>query len=144
MNGTYRNGIGNIIFSLIITLLFLLLFCGCSHNPAVFIIGKQLKLGTTEYGEISYINGIAIIDCSRENSSWEMEVDENDGIQYDQKTGTVKGIRKIKRTIGRQVTGYLVDLAKVDKHLAAEYVKEQEKTNTHGESPSGANGDSQP
>ena len=101
--------------------------CSCSHNPAVFTIGKQVKLGTTEYGEISYINGIAIVDCSRENSSWEMEVDDNDGIQYDARTGTVKGIRKIKRTIGRQVTGYLVDLAKVDKYLAQEYTKEQEK-----------------
>ncbi|MBQ7177661.1 MAG: hypothetical protein IJS08_09630 [Victivallales bacterium] len=112
----------------------LIIFCaGCSHNPAVFTIGKQVKLGTTEYGEISYINGIAIVDCSRENSSWEMEIDDNDGIQYDQKTGTVKGIRKIRRTIGRQVTGYLVDLAKVDKYLAVEYVKENAKENTKEE-----------
>ena len=113
--------------NIIILTAMLICLCSCSHNPAVFTIGKQVKLGTTEYGEISYINGIAIVDCSRENSSWEMEIDDNDGIQYDAKTGTVKGIRKIKRTIGRQVTGYLVDLAKVDKYLAQEYAKEPEK-----------------
>lgn len=100
----------------------MILMAGCSHNPAVFTIGEQIKVGTTEYGEISWLNGVAIIDCSRENSSWEMEVDETNGIQYDSKTGTVKGIRKIKRTIGPQVSGYLVDLAKRSPEVAQTWV----------------------
>ena len=107
-----------------------LAFTGCSHNPAVFTIGEQIKVGTTEYGEISWLNGVAIIDCSRENSSWEMEVDETNGIQYDSKTGTVKGIRKIKRTIGSQCTGYLVDLAKTSPEVAQAWVESEKSRKT--------------
>ena len=102
----------------------LLLGVGCSHNPAVFAFGKVARIGNVEYGELSYVNGIYILDVSRENSEWEIEIDDQDGLQYDAKSGVVKGVKKIKRKIGRQITGYLVDLAKKDKYLAGEYIKE--------------------
>ena len=120
--------------ALLIAASLLLFAAGCSHNPAIFTIGKQFKIGTTEYGEISYINGLAIVDCSRENSSWELEIDDEDGITFDKATNTIKGVRKIRRIIGKQVTGYLVDLAKVDKCIANEYVNEQEKPDASDES----------
>lgn len=107
-----------------------LFFVGCSHNAAIFTIGKQLKIGNAEYGEISYINGIAIVDLSRENSGWEMEIDEEDGLQYDSKTGTVKGVKKIKRNIGKQITGYLVDLAETDSKAVEKYLSDNVKSNT--------------
>ena len=99
-----------------------LAFTGCSHNPAVFAFGKLARIGNVEYGEVSYINGVYILDVSRENSSWEMEVDDEAGIQYDSSTGNIKGIKKIKRTIGPQVSGYLVDLAEESPEVAQAWV----------------------
>ena len=40
------------------------------------------------------------------------------------------GIDKIKYTIGPQITGYLVDLAKENPELATKYITEQLKNNT--------------
>lgn len=99
------------------------LLSGCSHSPAVFTFGKKLHVGTVEYGEISYLDGIAIVDVSRENSSWEIEINDETGIVLDKANNTVKGIKKISRTIGKQVTGYLTDLAEVDPAAAEEWVK---------------------
>ena len=96
---------------------------GCSHNPAVFAFGKLARIGNVEYGEISYINGIYILDVSRENSSWEMEIDDEDGIQYDTSTGTIKGVKRITRRIGDQCTGYLKDLTKVSPEVAQTWVE---------------------
>lgn len=108
-----------------------LFFIGCSsHNAAIFTIGKQIKIGNSGYGEISYINGIAIVDLSRENSGWEIEIDEEDGLQYDSKTGTVKGVKKIKRNIRKQITGYLVDLSKTNSKAVENYLSDNVKPNT--------------
>lgn len=106
---------------------FLVFFCGCSHNAAIFGFGKVIKVGNVEM-EALYVNGIAIIDYSRENSSWEIEIDDEDGLSYDSEAKVVKGIKKIKRTIGKQITGYLRDLAKVDPKAAEEYVAKDPMT----------------
>jgi len=98
------------------------LCAGCSHNAAVFGFGKVFKVGNMEY-ELLYVNGIGIIDYSRENSSWEMEIDDEDGLSYDVDTHTIKGIKKVKRTIGTQITGYLCTLAEKDAKAAEEYLK---------------------
>ena len=100
------------------------LCAGCSHNAAVFGFGKVFKIGNMEY-ELLYVNGVGIIDYSRENSSWELEIDDEDGLSYDVSTHTIKGIKKVKRTIGTQITGYLVDLAKADAGAAEEYLKKE-------------------
>lgn len=96
--------------------------CGCSHNPAMMTIGHQLKIGTAEYGEMSYLNGFAIVDCSRENSGWRIEIDDQVGLSFDKTTQTLKGVKSITRFIGGQVTGYLVDLAEVAPDAAAIYM----------------------
>lgn len=114
-------------------------FTGCSHNPAVFTFGKQIRVGTIEYGDLSYLNGVAIVDISRENSEWEIEIDEEDGISIDPATNSVKGIKKIRRSIGRQMSGYLNDLAKKDPEAVEAVVKylngqkEETKPETKGE-----------
>ena len=107
--------------AIIFVALLAFLCAGCSHNAAVFGFGKVVKLGNMEC-ELLYVNGIGIIDYSRENSSWEMEIDDEDGLSYDAETKTIKGIKKVKRTIGTQITGYLVDLAKADADAAEAYV----------------------
>lgn len=99
-----------------------LAFTGCSHNPAVFTFGTKVSIGNNEYGELSYINGINILDVSRENSSWEIEIDDQTGITYDADNGVIKGIKKIRRTIGEQCTGYLVELADESEPVAKAWV----------------------
>ena len=112
-----------------------LAFTGCSHNPAMFAFGKKVSIGNTEYGELSYVDGIYILDVSRENSSWEMEIDDQGGIQYDAEHGTIKGVKKIRREIGPQVSGYLVDLAKKAPEVAQAWVEAEKprKTKKKGE-----------
>ena len=93
-------------------LLFTLTSCNSvSHNLAAVFLGTKASIGNVEYGEISYLDGFAIIDASRENSSWSVEIDRENGLSY--VDGKLKGVTKITRHIGRQVTGYLTDLASV-------------------------------
>lgn len=110
------------LFISIISLAAAAAMTGCSHNPMMMAFGKVAKIGNIEYGEISYINGVYILDVSRENSSWELEVNDETGIQVDAEAGAIKGIKKIKRTIGKQISGNLVDLAKVDTEAAESWV----------------------
>jgi hypothetical protein len=107
---------------LFLTLL-LLAATGCSHNPAVMTIGRRFHIGTTEYGDMTYLNGFAIVDCSRENSEWEIEIDDTDGISFDPATKTLKGVKRIRRRIGKQVTGYLKDLGESNPEAVKEYLK---------------------
>ena len=95
---------------------------GCSHNPGMMVIGKHLKIGTTEYGELSYLNGFSFLDCARENSGWRIEINDNAGLSFDKTTNTLKGVKSITRVIGGQATGYLVDLAEVSPDAAMVYV----------------------
>ena len=104
-------------------ILTILLLTGCSHNPAIMTIGRQIRLGTAEYGDLTYLNGFAIIDCSRENSEWEIEIDDSDGISFDPTTKTLKGVKKIRRRIGKQVTGYLKDINKTNPEAVNDYLK---------------------
>lgn len=117
-------------FGLLCIVMIVLGLCcqSCSHNPLTMVFGKQAKIGNLEYGELSYLNGLAIVDVSRENSSWTIEVDDEAGLSYDAETKTLKGIKKIERRIGKQVTGYLNELA--DKNAdsvkyVVEYLKEE-------------------
>lgn len=95
---------------------------GCSHNPGILTLGKQLKIGTTEYGELSYLNGFSLLDCARENSGWRIEINDNAGLSFDKTTNTLKGVKSITRVIGGQATGYLVDLAEASPDAAMVYI----------------------
>ena len=96
---------------------------GCSHNPAQFVLGNHTRLGFGDYGTLSVAEGLLINDIPRENTSFEVELDSETGVSYDPATGTVKGVKKVTRHVGPQITGYLVDLAKVAPDAALEYLR---------------------
>lgn len=104
-------------------MILLLVATGCSHNPAVMTIGRRIHIGTAEYGDLTYLNGFAIVDCSRENSEWEIEIDDTDGLSFDPTTKTLRGVKKIRRRIGKQVTGYLKDISENSPEAVTEYLK---------------------
>jgi len=99
------------------------LLCGCSHNPAQFVFGEQTRLGFGDYGTFSTVEGIVVNDIPRENTEFSIEIDAEKGVEYDPASGTLKGVKKITRKVGPQITGYLVDLAKVSPEAAVEYLK---------------------
>lgn len=101
------------------------LAAGCSHNVGGFTIGTRTQAGIDPQNmtaNISHTDGLNVIDVSRENSEWEIEIDDESGVAVDKKTGNIKGIKKIRRKVGPQVTGYLVDLAKQNPELAKQYL----------------------
>jgi len=113
----------------------------CSHNAGGFTVGTRAQIGIDPENmtaNISYVDGLNVIDVSRENSEWELEIDSENGVTVDKKTGNIKGIKRIKRKVGPQVTGYLVDLAKQNPELAALYLKAVlEQTNSQNTGTSG-------
>jgi hypothetical protein len=106
-----------------LVLILLILSVGCSHSPFFLTGGTKVSAGIPEYGELAYLNGIGIADVSRESTEVEIEIDEKVGLTIDKETNAVKGIKKITRRIGRQITGYLVDLAKVCPEAAVAWCK---------------------
>lgn len=102
------------------------LLSGCSHNTAAFTVGTRMNAGLDPQNataNISYTDGLNVIDVSRENASWDISIDADSGVSMDTSTGAIKGIKRLKRDVGPQVTGYLVDLAEKNPELASEYVK---------------------
>ena len=100
--------------------------CGCSHNSRVFTLGERGNIGLDPQNfaaSIGYSNGLNVIDVSRENSGWAVEVDSDVGVAVDKQTGAIKGIKKITSEVGPQITGYLVELAEKDPEFAEEYIK---------------------
>lgn len=101
-----------------------LLLAGCAHNSEVVSIGKRAAVGIDPQNatlNASYVDGLNIIDVSRENSEWEVQVDADAGVKYDAATGTITGVQRLRRKVGPQVTGYLVDLAKADPQIVVKY-----------------------
>lgn len=116
----------DIFFNIVVlALVIAALLFGCGHNTAALTIGTRANIGIDPEhatANISYVDGMNLLDLSRENSGWVVETDAQLGITKD-KDGTIKGVRSIRRTIGPQITGYLVDLAKTNPTLAQEYVE---------------------
>lgn len=108
---------------MLIGVLLIILCAGCSHNPAQFVVGNHTRIGFGDYGTLSVAEGLLINDIPRENTSFEVELDSESGVSYDPATGTVKGVKKVTRHVGPQITGYLVDLAHVAPEAALEYLK---------------------
>ena len=44
------------------------------------------------------------------------------GVAVESTTGNIKGIKRLRRDVGPQITGYLVELAGHDPEMAREYV----------------------
>ena len=102
------------------------LLAGCSHNTSAFTVGTRINAGLdpqSATANISYTDGLNVVDVSRENASWELEVDGDNGVSLDQQTGAIKGVKRIKREVGPQITGYLVELADKDLDMARMYVE---------------------
>ena len=103
-----------------------LLLTGCGHNTGTFTIGTRVNAGLDPQNataNISYTDGLNVVDVSRENSSWEIQVDADNGVSVDTKTGTIKGIKRLRREIGPQITGRLVEMAAKDPEMARMYIE---------------------
>lgn len=99
---------------------------GCGHNTGAFTIGTRVNAGLDPQNataNISYTDGLSVVDVSRENSSWEVQVDADNGVSYDAKTGAIKGVKCLRREIGQQITGRLVELAAKDPEMARMYIE---------------------
>ena len=114
------------IVSLFAALFFLFAMTGCSHNTGAFTIGTRINAGMDPQNataNISYTDGLNVVDVSRENSSWDLEIDADNGVSVDGTAGTIKGVKRIRRDVGPQITGYLVDLAEKNPDMAKNYVE---------------------
>ena len=114
------------LFTLLLPAVALFVLTGCSHNTGAFTIGTRVNFGLDPQNataNISYTDGLNAVDVSRENSSWDIEIDADNGVALDGQTGTIKGVKRIRRSVGPQITGYLVDLADKDPEMAKLYVE---------------------
>ena len=112
--------------AMLVTMAALFLVTGCSHNTSAFTVGTRLNAGLDPQNataNISYTDGLNVVDVSRENSSWDLEIDADNGVSVDTSSGTIKGVKRIRREVGPQITGYLVDLAEKDIDMAKNYVE---------------------
>lgn len=98
--------------------------CSCSHNTDMFTLGDSFNIGIDpqNFGaNIHLTSGLNVMEISRQNASWSVKIDQKTGIIYDKQTGSIRGVKQLSRTIGPQVTGYLVDFAKQNPQLAVKY-----------------------
>lgn len=96
-----------------------MLAASCAHNG--FFVGQGRVLAINGSG-LTYVNGIFASDMSRENTDTEVGIQDSDGIGNATGPSQLEGGFKIKRRIGKQITGYLVDFAEVAPDAAKEYV----------------------
>lgn len=96
-----------------------MLAASCAHNG--FFVGRG-KVVCINGSGLTYVNGIFASDMSRENTEVEVEFSDSDGIGNATGTSQLEGGVKIRRRIGKQITGYLVDFAEVAPDAAKEYV----------------------
>lgn len=97
---------------------------GCSHNTGAFTVGTRVNFGLDPQNvtaNVSYTDGLNVVDISRENSSWDLEIDSESGLSIE--NGKVNGVKRIRRDVGPQITGYLVDLAESNPDMAKNYVE---------------------
>lgn len=117
-----------------ILLFICLMSAGCSHNALVYHNGTYTNIGFSPKNYdlgVQYFSGESVSVGTRENSSVEITYKkDNNTLDFKNAKSETAGIDKIKYTIGPQITGYLVDLAKENPELATKYITEQLKNNT--------------
>ena len=86
-----------------------LFLASCGHNPVFLGAGTKLAVGSPEYGQISYFDGLGAISIGKENTRVAIASDSTAGISFDPATNTLKGIREMSIETGPQVTGYIKD-----------------------------------
>lgn len=115
-----------IVAILTFTVIVGIMLSGCSHNTGAFTLGTRVNLGLDPQNataNASYTDGLNVIDVSRENASWSIEIDADNGVSVDTSTGNIKGVKRINREVGPQITGYLVDLSENSPEAAASYIE---------------------
>ena len=103
-----------------------LMLSGCSHNTGAFTVGTRINFGLDPQNvtaNVSYTDGLNVVDISRENSSWDLWIDSDNGVSVDTSSGAITGVKRIRRNVVPQITGYLVDLAESDPEMAKNYVE---------------------
>lgn len=116
----------SVIVTLFAAVFVIFAMTGCSHNTGAFTIGTRINAGLDPQNataNISYTDGLNVVDISRENSSWDLEIDADNGVSVDGSAGTIKGVKRIRRDVGPQITGYLVDLAEKNPDMAKNYIE---------------------
>ena len=104
-----------------ICILLLVLVCGCSHNSRFFLIGERSSIGLDPQSfsaSFSRPDGVNVIDVARENTGWRLSLDNEAGFSVS-KDGTVKGVKSLEAWAGPQITGYLVELARLHPEFQA-------------------------
>jgi len=115
---------------IITTLVVLTLFiAGCAHNANLVASGKYFEAGN-ETAHLRYVNGLVVINGTRENSESIVEAGDDDGLSG-APTVDAKSVRTVRFRTGPQLTGYLVDLAKKNPDAATAYVKQMYKLNSN-------------
>ena len=97
----------NIIIALAIVTAFFL--ASCAHHAAFMGAGQKLSVGSPEYGQISYFDGVGAVSVGKENTRITISADSTVGISFDPSTNTLKGISEMSFETGPQVTGYIKD-----------------------------------
>lgn len=119
-----KEKIGSTLFAIPAVIGILVCLAGCGHNTGAVTLGTRINLGFDPQraaANIRYEDGLNLTDVSRENSSWDLEIDSVNGVS--KSDGSIKGVKRIRRDLGPQITGYLVDLAAKDPELAKEYIR---------------------
>ena len=114
-----------------ITIVIGILFSGCSHNGLLIAKGTYFSLDQTGF---RYVNGTVLNDLSRENSKLKVTVSDTANIAQ-QSDNSAEGSLTVNRKNGKQITGYLRDLAKESPDAVIEYLdgnteKEEKKDNS--------------
>ena len=109
-----------LITSLLIAVALLLTSCG--HEGMFYGEGTVFSANTQG---INYIKGKGVWDFSRENTSLVIESASGDGF-VNSGENAFKGHFIVKKTIGKQILGYTVNLAKESPEAVIEWLKSSE------------------
>lgn len=95
----------------------------CSHNGFMLVDGTYFDI--TPRG-IHHASGTIFNDFSRENSSFTAKTSKKHGIaQGEASDSNLEDTIEVSRSVDKQVSGYLVDLAKESPDAAIEYLKQK-------------------
>lgn len=101
----------------------LALFTSCSHNGLLVAKGKVFLLNAQG---LTYVNGTVVSDMSRENTKLNADIEDYDTLAQAENEQSLTGSVKVNYEIGKQITGYLVDLSKKAPEAVEEYLKDSE------------------
>jgi len=114
------------LFNAILMLVLVCVVTSCGHEGLFYGEGTTFTANTTG---LTYIKGKGLWDFSRENTSLVIESATGDGLASIGESA-FKGHFVVKKTIGKQILGYTVDLAKQSPEAVTEWLKGAEAPKT--------------